>query len=268
MTGLLDRFAERARAAEGRVGAVVLASEGTEVLALAPDDTFYSASVIKLALVMTLYADASEGRLRLEERIGVGEPVGGSGILNELPGVEEATLADMAALAMIVSDNRATNRLIERVGIDRVNERLAGWGCTATRLQRGMYDLEAKARGRENLMTPRETARLLRLVSLRAAAGDTGMARVLQLMERNANSLRLGRYLPPGVTVAHKDGWDQRIENDVGIVRAQTSVVVAGFTNGVAPLVSRSLLGLLGLAAAELAGADMSGLPLESSVVA
>ena len=258
----------RARAVDGRVGAVVMGTDGSEVLAIAPDDAFFAASVIKLPLVMTLYADAAEDRLSLEQRIGVGEPVGGSGVLNELPGIRNLTLADMAALAMVVSDNRATNRLIETVGLDRVAERLADWGCRATRLERGMYDQEAKARGRENRMTPRETAVLLRHVVTRASAGDAGMARVLALMERNANALRLGRYLPSGVVVAHKDGWDAKVDNDAGVVRATTSVIVAGFTNGVPSPVARPLLGLLGLAAAELAGADLSGLPLEGVGVA
>jgi len=75
---LLERFVDRARSAGGRVGAVVLAADGTEALALAPDETFRAASVIKIPLVMTLYADAAEGRLSLEERVAVGDRADGS----------------------------------------------------------------------------------------------------------------------------------------------------------------------------------------------
>lgn len=266
MTALLDRFVDQARAADGRVGAVVLAPDGSEALALDPDGVFFSASVIKLPLVMTLYLDAAAGRWSLEDRIPVGERVPGSGVLRDLRDIDAMSVRDLASLTMSVSDNTATNRLIELVGVARVNEMLDEWTCPATRLQRAMFDMEAKARGCENLMTPRETASLLWRV-LRDASSSEPMAAVLALLERNTNTTRLGRYLPKGATVAHKDGWGddpEYVDNDVGILRAGSAVVAAGFTYRLPPVVARPLLGLLGFAAAELAGADVSGLPFEA----
>ncbi|MBI2773313.1 MAG: serine hydrolase [Chloroflexi bacterium] len=263
---LLDRFVDRARAAGGRVGAVVIAPDGSEVLALDPDRAFRAASVIKIALVMTLFADAAEGTLSLEERVAVGARVDGSGVLSGLKDVGPMSLRDLATLAMAVSDNTATNRLIERVGLARVNERLAEWGCRVTRLARAMYDLEAKKAGRENVMTPRETASLLRRVLDGSKRGEVASAATVDLLLRNTEKTRLGRYLPAGVSLAHKDGWDEGIDNDTGIVRAREDVIVVALTNGVPTLVARPLIGLLGLAAAELAGADVSaGLPLEEA---
>lgn len=263
MSSLLGRFLESARGAGGRVGALVVAEDGSEALALDPDGTYLAASVIKIPLVMTLFADAAEGMWSLEERVPVGRRIDGSGVLRDLRDVEPMSLRDLAALAMTVSDNTATNRLIERIGVDRVNERLDGWGCRVTRLQRAMFDQEAKARGSENVMTPRETASLIARVVRGAHAGDEAMSAVLRLMERNTNTTRLGRYLPAGVTLAHKDGWMDAVDNDAGAVSARSTVIVAGFTNGVPPLVARPLLGLLGLASAELAGADVDALPIE-----
>lgn len=263
MTALLDRFVDRARGAGGRVGAVVVDDHGSEALALDADGVYLAASVIKLPLVMTLHADAAGGALSLDERVPVGARVDGSGVLRDLVDVTEASLRDLAALALIVSDNTAANRLIERVDIDRVNERLDEWGCPWTRLQRAMYDAEAKAKGRENRMTPRETASLLARVVRGAREGDAAMSAVLALLERNTNTTRLGRYLPAGVVLAHKDGWMEEVDNDAGVIRARSSVIVAGFTNGVAAYMARPLLGLLGLAAAELAGAEVAALPIE-----
>lgn len=263
MSRLLERFVDRAREAGGRVGATVLDDRGREALALDADGVYLAASAIKLPLLMALFADAASGGLSLEERLPIGERVDGSGVLRDLRDVGPMSLRDLAALAMTVSDNTATNRLIERVGSSRVNERLDEWGCPTTRLRRAMYDHEAKARGRENVMTPRETASLLSRVVRGAAAGDEAMTAVLRLLERNTNTTRLGRYLPAGVTLGHKDGWMDDVENDVGVIRAGSSVIVAGFTNGVPARVARPLLGLLGLAAAELAGAEVNALPLE-----
>jgi beta-lactamase class A len=266
VTALLERFVDRARASGGRVGAVVLGEDGSEALALDADATYFSASVIKLPLLMTLYADSAAGRLSLEERMPVGERVGGSGVLRDLRDVGPLSLRDLAALAMTVSDNTATNRLIERIGVERVNERLDEWGCPATRLQRAMFDMEAKARGCENLMTPREAASLLLHVLRRSRAGDDGMSGVLHLLGRNRDLSRLGRYLPTGADVAHKDGWGddpEYVDNDAGIVTAGRAVVAVGFTQRLAPIAARPLLGLLGLAAAELAGAEVAGVPAE-----
>ncbi|MDE3112556.1 MAG: serine hydrolase [Chloroflexota bacterium] len=248
------------------MGAVLADEGGREVLALDPDGVYPAASVIKLPLVMCVYDDAEEGRLALAERLPIGSRVGGSGVLQELVDVTAMTVRDLATLAMEISDNTATNQLIERVGIDHVNERLRSWGCTATVLRRRLFDNEAKARGLENLMSPRETVRLLTRVRDRAAAGSRASGEVLRLLEHNQNTQRLGSLLPPGVVLAHKDGWGSDpdfVENDAGIVRARTRVTAVGFTHGVHSTLARPLLGVLGLAAAELAGADLSGLPPE-----
>src|SRR5688572_7435183 len=104
---------------------------------------------------MTLYADAARGLLDLDERVPVGERVDGSGVLRHMGDVEGLSLRGLALLAIIVSDNTATNRLIERIGVDRVGERLREWDCPKTRLSRKMFDFEAAKRGNENLMTAR-----------------------------------------------------------------------------------------------------------------
>lgn len=274
MTRLLDLFRARSASADGRVSAVVLDADGSEMLASLPDVPMRAASVIKLPLVMTLFLGSREG-IDLDEPVAVGPRVAGSGVLSHLPGVADMTLRDLAAIALTVSDNTAANRLIDRVGIERVNERLEEWGCATTRLRRAMYDLEAKARGLENVMSARETASLLRRVLEGANGGDATLADLFALLSWNSDRTRLGRYLPSGVALAHKDGWDTapRIDNDAGIVRAAAAgsppaapgpgVVVVGFTNDVDTREARSLLGLLGLAAAEIAGADIGTLPSE-----
>lgn len=258
-------FLTRAAAARGRVGALIVGADGREALARDADAVMPAASVIKLPLVMTLYADAAAGLLSLEERVDVGRRAEGSGVLRDLVDVGELSLRDLAALALTVSDNTAANRLIERVGLDRVNERLDAWGCPATRLRRAMFDLEAKASGRENVMTARETASLLGRVATAARGGDAAMGEVRRLLERNTDRTRLGRYLPEGVVLAHKDGWMEGVDADAGIVSARDAVIAVGFTQGLDRLVARPLLGLLGLAAAELAGAEVRPLPLEVS---
>src|SRR2546425_13377468 len=76
-------------------------------------------------------------------------------------GVTRVTLRDLATMMVAVSDNSATNVLIDRVGMENVNALLDSLGLTHTRLRRKMMDLKAAAEGRENVATPREMMLLL-----------------------------------------------------------------------------------------------------------
>src|SRR5438045_7464123 len=111
------------------------------------DELFPSASVIKLPLVMTLYADAARGVLNLDESVAVGDRVDGSGVLRHMRDIDRLSLRDLAMLAIIVSDNTATNRLIERVCLERGGERLREWACAKPRRSRTRNAFELANRG-------------------------------------------------------------------------------------------------------------------------
>ena len=245
-------------------GVVVLAGDGTELFAEHAEEAFPAASVIKIPLVMTLYADAAEGRLSLDERCAVGARVDGSGVLRHLMDLPDLTLHDLATLTVIVSDNTATNRLIERVGLDRVAERLREWGCTGTRLQRAMFDEAAANRGADNVAVPREMASLLLRLLRGECAGRATSDAVLGVLERTQDDSLLRRYLPAGARVAHKTGSLDGVRNDAGIVYAERPVIAVGFVRGAWDIrPARSLLGLVGWLAYRSAGGAADGLPSE-----
>lgn len=98
---------------------------------------------------MALYAEAAAGRLSLEERLPVGDPVGGTGVLRHLREAHQLTLHDLAMLTIIVSDNAATNRLIQRLGADLANGYRDAWGCPRSRLRWKMFNEEATRAGRD-----------------------------------------------------------------------------------------------------------------------
>ena len=77
------------------------------------------------------------------------------------PGVTRITLRDLATMMVAVSDNSATNVLIDRVGMENVNALMDSLGLTHTRLRRKMMDLKAAGEGRENISTPAEMMALL-----------------------------------------------------------------------------------------------------------
>src|SRR5688500_10351975 len=108
----------------GVSGIHALDADGAVLLSQRPDEAFPAASVIKLPLVMALYADAAEGRLSLDERVPVGTRVGGSGVLGWLSSEGELSLRELAAITVSVSDNTAADALNDRMGGGRISERL------------------------------------------------------------------------------------------------------------------------------------------------
>ena len=258
----LDRGAA---ALDGRVAFFVARDDGTVLYERDADAAYPSASVIKIALLMTLYADAAEGRLSLDDRIGVGERMPGSGVLRHLPAVRDLSVRDHAMLMTIVSDNTATNRLIEAVGLDRVEARLAEWGCTVTKLRRKMFDLDAAKRGADNVANARELGSLLLRVVRGELVDRATSDAVLAILAQTQHEALLRRYLPAGVKVAHKTGSLERVRNDAGVIWMDRPIVAVGLVADVPDIrPAQSLLGLLGWLAYGEAGGDTGiGLPPE-----
>jgi beta-lactamase class A len=257
----LDRGAA---ALDGSAGLIVLAANGTVSYERAADEAYPAASVIKIPILMTVHADATEGRLSLDERLPVGEHLPGTGVLGWVRGIADLTIRDHAMLMTIVSDNTATNRLMERVGVERIAERMREWGCLRTQLRRKMFDFEAANRGLDNVASPREMAGLLlRLVRGELVDRATSDA-VLAVLEQTQDDALICRYLPVDTRVAHKTGSLEKVRNDAAVVWGERPVVAVGFVSGVADIrPAQSLLGLLGWLAYAAAGGDAKGLPSE-----
>jgi beta-lactamase class A len=251
---------------DGAAGLTVMAADGTVLYERAADEAYPAASVIKIPILMTVHADAAEGRLSLDERLAVGEHLPGSGVLGWVPGVTELTIRDHAMLMTIVSDNTATNRLMERVGVDRIAERMRQWGCERTRLQRRMFDFEAANRGLDNVASPRELAGLLLLLVRGELVDRATSDAVLAVLEATQDDALIRRYLPAGARVAHKTGSLEKVRNDAAVIWASSGqpVVAVGMVSGVSDIRrARSLLGLLGWLAYGAAGGEAKGLPSE-----
>jgi len=174
-----------------------------------------TASTIKIAIVYELFKQAEEGRVQLDRMIPLDrtKAVGGSGVLNQL-GTPVLSVRDYAGLMVMLSDNTATNVLIDLLGMDNVTKRMASLGLTETKLRRHMMDMAAARRGDENVSTPDEIVRLLQI--LVTSHQDAAIA----LLEKPKSS-RIRRALPPGVQTADKPGELQGVRVDAGIVFAK-----------------------------------------------
>lgn len=184
------------------------------------DTIFPQASSIKIPILLELLRQAQAGKINLAERVEIhrAATVGGSGVLQFFAdGASAVSIRDLAVLMVVLSDNSATNLLIDRVGMDNVNSLLDSLGLHETRLARKMIDVAAERADRENHSTPREMATLVEMLNAGKLlnAGHTKMA--LEILEYPKDSpLRAG--VPENISVAEKPGSLDGAQCDTGIV--------------------------------------------------
>jgi beta-lactamase class A len=184
------------------------------------DEVFAQASSIKITVLANLYLQAQQGKLKLTDLYTVqsSDLVPDSDIMNGLtPGVTRVTLRDLATMMVAVSDNAATNVLIDRVGMQNVNVMLDSLGLTHTRLRRKMMDLHAAKEGRENISTPREMMMLLDAIYRGKALNKESTEDFFKVLSTNKDSW-IPRDLPADVKIANKPGALEAVRNDSGIV--------------------------------------------------
>jgi beta-lactamase class A len=183
-------------------------------------EVFAQASSIKITVLANLYLEAQQGKLKLTDPYTVqsSDLVPDSDIMNGLtPGVTRVTLRDLATMMVTVSDNSATNVLIDRVGMQNVNAMLDSLGLSHTRLRRKMMDLQAAKEGRENISTPREMMQLLDAIYHGKVLNKESTADFFKMLSTGKASF-IPRDLPPDLKVANKPGELEAVRNDSGIV--------------------------------------------------
>jgi beta-lactamase class A len=116
-----------------------------------------------------------------------------------------------------VSDNSATNVLIDRVGMENVNAFLERLGLHQTRLRRKMMDLKAASQGRENISTPAEMMTLLADLYGGKVLNQEMTADFFTMLSTHKDGF-ITRDLPEGLKIANKPGELEGVRNDSGVV--------------------------------------------------
>lgn len=219
----------------GTVSVAVRSIENAVDVAVADDAIVSAASVIKLPLLVEALRHVREGGLSLDAEFALADEqrVRGSGVARYLHEGIVLTLKDLLTLMMIVSDNTATNLVIDLVGMDSVNATMREMGYPKTRLQRKMMDWPAIEQGRDNLTTAREMADLLVRIARNGALGKEWDATVLDILRAQQDSSKLGLLLPEVAKLANKTGGRQGFMHDCGIVTGpEFSYAICVFTGG------------------------------------
>jgi len=196
---------------------------------LRADSVFPQASTIKIAVLAELYHQAQQsahgtpGKAKLTDlyTMRTADLVPDSDIMGGLtPGVTQITNRDLATMMVAVSDNSATNVLIDRVGMENVNALLDSLGLHNTRLRRKMMDVKAASEGRENISTPQEMLALLENIYQGKSADKDMTADFFKMLSTHKDGF-ITRDLPSDLQIANKPGELEAVRNDSGIVFLQ-----------------------------------------------
>ena len=247
--GLESRIAALEEAFSGRLGYHALRLDDGLELGLRADDTFPTASVIKIGVVCALLELVLQGRAELDEQIGLpprAERTPGGGILKQLD-VERLSLRDLVELAIVLSDNAATNAILDRCGgAGTVNRYLVRVGLRRTSI-RGPVDfarITHDLAGGIGVSTPRDQTTLLALLARDRILTPELCALLRDVLARQHLTDQLPRWLGWNtyaqyhgrewpIRVANKSGELDGIRADAGLVEAGgRTIALAVFTDG------------------------------------
>ena len=198
------------------------------------EELFESASVIKLPIFGAVMKLAAAGELDLNERLRCREAdkLPSCGALRYFTDEPELDLRTLCRLMIALSDNTATNLLIRRLGLERLNGEFRAMGLQESHLERLLFDSEGAARWLENRIVPREMGELLKRIARRAFVSEAVSEEMEQVLRCQQTKHKIPGYLPKSVAVAHKTGEDSGITNDVGVVFAPRPFVLCFASNG------------------------------------
>jgi beta-lactamase class A len=219
----LGEAAQRIEGYDGVAGVYVRDLEGNFGYGIRPDEEFFTASTIKLPVMVAVYRKVDEGELSLSQMIEIKEEdwAAGAGWLQWERAGTRQTVGDLLLLMMTQSDNVATNALVRTVGgADHINEVARSLGAENTLLYQKVSSERAAIPQLDNRSTPRDMATMLQKIADGEAASEKSCGYMIDLMDLNELDWWLDAGLPANVYAANKAGWLYEVYDDVGIVKA------------------------------------------------
>jgi beta-lactamase class A len=230
----LDSIAD---AHHGVVGYSVIDIDNGVRMSRRGDETFSTASLIKVPILVTVYDLVARGQLSLTDPLSVLkiDQVPGSGIIQYLHNGVTLTVQDAAWLMTIISDNTATNLLLDRIIIRTVWNKMDSLGLHNTKVHSKSFKrsssvaMDSSVKYGLGVTTPNEMARLFELLALGKAVNPSSDSAMLRILEANQDDGKLLRFLY-GVRVAHKTGDTDQVRTDCALFYLRNRIVVCALT--------------------------------------
>ncbi len=214
-----------------------------EAYSIRGDEKVRTASTIKLPIMATIFHAVAEGRAKWDEELELREAakVSGSGVVRELSDELYLPVRDLVHLMIVVSDNTATNLLLDRFGGDSVNAYMEQLGLKDTRSLRKILGagsapsgVSQAGRREENspygigVSTPHEMVTLLEKLERGEIVNAAASREMIEILKRQQYKDGIGRKA--NFPVASKSGALERLRSDVGIAYAPGGRIATAIT--------------------------------------
>jgi beta-lactamase class A len=226
-----------AAAHHGVVGYSVRNLDTGERLELRGDETFPTASLIKVAILVTLYDLAEKGQISLDDPLTLLkiDQVPGSGVLQFMHPGMTLSVRDAAVLMSILSDNTATNLLLDKIAIRRVWQKMEALGLPHTKVHAKVFlrlasvAPDSSVKYGLGVTTPNEMARLFEMLATGKAVSEKADSAMLDILANNQNMDEMQRTVS-GLAVPHKTGETDSVRTECALFRLQSRVVACTLT--------------------------------------
>lgn len=183
-----------------------------------------AAGCMKLPIAVSAIKYIEEGRGTYLDKIVINEEdkVYGTGIIHEFSD-REYTFFELLVAMLIQSDNTAANKLIDIVGMDRINEDILSMGLKNTRLNRKTADERAKSNGIENITSALDLCRIWKNLHNADFLNEKNSTMLIDILQRQQLKNKLALYIPDDLKyeISSKTGDKSGVENDTAILRLQ-----------------------------------------------
>lgn len=214
------------------------------------DERVRTASTIKVAVMIEAFTRVAEGRAKWTDELVLTKAAryGGSGVLPELADGLRLTLRDCVNLMMVVSDNTATNMVLDYLTTDAVNSRMNTLGFKDTRIMRriggGGESKEGKEPGNKRfglgVTTPHEMVQILEKLDAGEIVNKAASKDMIDLMKREQVRFAIGRTIWD-VPMASKYGALDALRSCVAIVYSKNGKIAIAITVDEMPEVNWSV---------------------------
>lgn len=230
----LDAIAD---AHHGVVGYAIRDLDDGVALSRRGDETFPTASLIKVPVLVTVFDLVAQGKLSLDDRLTLLkiDKVPGSGTLQFMHDGIEVTVRDAAWLMSTISDNTATNLLLDRIAIRRVWEKMEALGLPHSKIHSKTFlrltsvAMDSSVKYGLGVTTPNEMARLFELLARGQAVSPSADSTMLDILEHNEDGVLLQRFAG-GVRAAHKTGATDDVRTECSLFYLRHRVVACVLT--------------------------------------
>ena len=212
------------------------------------DDVFHAASTMKIPVMIELFHQVREGKLKLDDALPVKNEfhsLADDSIFTLDPADDSETdlykavgqtrtLSQLCELMITVSSNLATNLLVEKLGVENIRATVGALHADGMNVLRGVEDNKAYDKGMNNTTTARGLLVLLEAIAKGQAVDPESSRQMAGILARQKFNEAIPAGLPPGIRVAHKTGELTKVHHDAAIVFAPRPFVLVILVRGLA----------------------------------